>query len=66
MEYEEIRLLKQSDKSTVHLVREKGGSRVLVRKNWPGGTRSIRRYRRILIPACQGYTKSPSLRTPPL
>nr|WP_304429784.1 serine/threonine-protein kinase [uncultured Acetatifactor sp.] len=36
MEYEEIRLLKQSDKSTVHLVREKGGSRVLVRKKLAG------------------------------
>ncbi len=32
MEYEEIRELKQSEKSAVHLVREKGGERVFVRK----------------------------------
>lgn len=32
MEYEEIGLLKQSEKSTVHLVREKGGEQVFVRK----------------------------------
>ncbi len=32
MEYEEIKLLKQSEKSTVHLVREKNGEQVYVRK----------------------------------
>lgn len=32
MEYEEIRLLKQSERSTVHLVREKNGEQVFVRK----------------------------------
>ncbi|MDO4332134.1 MAG: serine/threonine-protein kinase [Eubacteriales bacterium] len=32
MEYEEIRLLKQSEKSTVHLVREKNGEKVFIRK----------------------------------
>lgn len=32
VEYEEVRLLKQSEKSTVHLVREKGGVQVFVRK----------------------------------
>ncbi len=36
MEYEEIKQLKQSEKSTVHLVREKGGSRILVRKKLAG------------------------------
>ena len=36
MEYEEIRLLKQSEKSTVHLVREKGGSQAYVRKRLKG------------------------------
>lgn len=32
MAYEEIRLLKQSEKSTVHLVREKGGEQKFIRK----------------------------------
>lgn len=32
MKYEEIELLKQSEKSTVHLVREKEGERVFIRK----------------------------------
>lgn len=32
MEYEEIRLIRQSEKSTVQLVREKGGEQVFVRK----------------------------------
>ena len=32
MEYEEIRLVKQSEKSTVHLVREKAGEQILIRK----------------------------------
>lgn len=32
MEYEEIRLLKESEKSKVHLVREKHGGQVLIRK----------------------------------
>lgn len=32
MKYEEIKLLKQSEKSTVHLVREPGGERVCIRK----------------------------------
>lgn len=32
MEYEEIREIKKSDKSVVHLVREKGGNEVYVRK----------------------------------
>ncbi len=32
MEYEEIRLIKQSEKSTVHLVKPKGEEQVLVRK----------------------------------
>lgn len=32
MNYEEIRLLKQSEKSTVHLVRKAGGDQVFVRK----------------------------------
>lgn len=32
MKYEEIRLLKQSEKSTVHLMREKGGDQLFVRK----------------------------------
>ena len=32
MEYEEIRLLKQSEKSTVHLLRQKGGDELFVRK----------------------------------
>ena len=36
MECEEIKLLKQSEKSTVHLVREKGGSRILIRKRMAG------------------------------
>lgn len=36
MECEEIRLLKQSEKSIVHLMREKGGSRVMVRKQLKG------------------------------
>ncbi len=36
MEYQEIKLLKQSEKSTVDLVREKAGSRVLVRKRLKG------------------------------
>lgn len=36
MEYEEIKLLKQSEKSTVHLVREKGGSRIFIRKRLAG------------------------------
>lgn len=36
MEYEEIRLLKQSEKSTVHLVREAGGNRMLVKKEMKG------------------------------
>lgn len=36
MEYEEIRLLKQSEKSEVHLVREKEGSRLFVRKKLTG------------------------------
>ncbi len=31
-EYEEIRLIKQSEKSTVHLVREKDGDQVFIRK----------------------------------
>ncbi len=31
-EYEEVRLIKHSEKSTVHLVREKGGDKVFVRK----------------------------------
>ncbi len=32
MEYEEIRLIKQSEKSTVHLVREQGGTQLMIRK----------------------------------
>ena len=36
MEYEEIQLLKQSEKSTVYLVREKGGSRIFIRKRLAG------------------------------
>lgn len=32
MEYEEVRLIKQSEKSTVQLVREKGGEQIFVRK----------------------------------
>ncbi len=32
MEYEEIKLIKQSEKSTVHLVREREGEQVYVRK----------------------------------
>lgn len=36
MEYIEIELLKQSDKSTVHLVREKEGGQVFVRKRLKG------------------------------
>lgn len=36
MEYEEIRLLKQSEKSTVHLVRNKGGEQIFVRKALKG------------------------------
>lgn len=36
MEYEEIKLLKQSEKSTVHLVREKDSGRTLIRKKLSG------------------------------
>ncbi|MDO4292713.1 MAG: serine/threonine-protein kinase [Eubacteriales bacterium] len=36
MEYEKIRLLKESEKSTVELVREKGGSQLFVRKKLKG------------------------------
>lgn len=36
MEYEEIKLVKQSEKSTVHLVREKEGDRIFVRKTLKG------------------------------
>ncbi len=32
MEYEELKLLKESEKSTTHLVREKNGERVFIRK----------------------------------
>ena len=32
MEYEEIKLLKQSEKSTVHLVHKKGEEQVFIRK----------------------------------
>ncbi len=32
MEYEEVRLIKQSEKSTVHLVREKAGTQLMIRK----------------------------------
>lgn len=32
MDYEEVRLLKESEKSAVHLVREKGGTQLFVRK----------------------------------
>ena len=35
-EYEEIKLLKQSEKSTVHLLREKGGEQMYVRKRLAG------------------------------
>lgn len=36
MEYEELKVLKQSDKSTVHLVREKDGERIFIRKKLKG------------------------------
>ncbi|MCM1558717.1 MAG: serine/threonine protein kinase [Butyrivibrio sp.] len=36
MEYEEVRLLKQSEKSTVHLLREKGGEQMYIRKKLDG------------------------------
>lgn len=36
MEYEEIKLLKQSEKSTVHLIREKDSGRTLIRKKLSG------------------------------
>lgn len=36
MDYEEIRLLKQSEKSTVHLLREKGGEQMFIRKRLAG------------------------------
>lgn len=36
MEYEELRLLKKSEKSTVHLVREKGGTGLYIRKKLAG------------------------------
>lgn len=32
MEYEELRLIKQSEKNTVHLVREKAGNQIFIRK----------------------------------
>lgn len=36
MEFEDVRLLKQSEKSTVHLLREKGGERMFIRKRLTG------------------------------
>lgn len=36
MEYEEVRLLKQGEKSTVHLLREKGRGQVFIRKRLAG------------------------------
>lgn len=36
MEYEEIKLLKQSEKSMVHLLREKGGEQMYIRKRMAG------------------------------
>lgn len=36
MEYEELKILKQSDKSTVHLVREKDGEQIFIRKKLKG------------------------------
>ncbi len=36
MEYEEVRVLKKSEKSAVHLLREKGGERIFVRKTLAG------------------------------
>lgn len=36
MEYEEVRLLKQGEKSTVHLLREKGGEQMFIRKRLAG------------------------------
>ncbi|MCM1027185.1 MAG: protein kinase [Roseburia sp.] len=36
MEYEEVRLLKRSEKSTVYLLREKGGERMYIRKELAG------------------------------
>lgn len=36
MEFEEVRLLKQSEKSTVHLLREKGGEHMFIRKRLAG------------------------------
>ncbi|MDE7200212.1 MAG: protein kinase, partial [Lachnospiraceae bacterium] len=36
MGYEEIKLLKQSEKSTVHLVREQDGERLFIRKELKG------------------------------
>lgn len=39
MEYEEIRLIKQSEKSTVHLVREKEGEQTFIRKSLKGQRR---------------------------
>lgn len=36
MEYDEIRLIKQSEKSTVHLLREKDGEQVFIRKTLKG------------------------------
>lgn len=36
MGYEEIKLLKQSEKGTVHLVREQDGERLYIRKELKG------------------------------
>ncbi len=50
IDYEEIRPLKQSGKSTVHLVQEKGGKQVYVRKRLKGRRR---------MPGCWGPGASP-------
>lgn len=50
IDYEEIRPLKQSGKSTVHLVQEKGGKQVYVRKRLKGRRRT---------PGCWGPGASP-------
>lgn len=53
MSYEEIRLLKQSEKSTVHLVRKAGGDQVFVRKILKGQChiyKTLRNYQHSCLP----------------
>ena len=50
VEYERIRLLKESEKGTVELVREEGGTRIFVRKRLKGNAAVYRKLRELEHP----------------